>query len=328
MLLVITFRFAILTLITVLSLAIASQLHAGLYRWVDANGKVHYSDSMPPEVALKGTDVLNKQGIRVRTITPPKSKNEVQAIVDDEHARKIEEQRHKRQVAADKSLLAAYRHERDILEARDENIAIVSAAELVINGNIHRTRLHLLHMSSLTDKQVSDLKKLLHRNYASLFRYDNEREGIEEKYNDLLLRYRHIQSFGPGATALMENSLDSDVPFLTCHNVHLKCPDSETCTRWWKHTKQYITENSDMPLLLESETLLSTQMPIQSEDISLSAAFEPRGANGSGEILLDLDCGDINPSGERRQTSYEGECISQRSKGISKQFRPFVTGAY
>lgn len=32
MLLVITFRFAILTLITVLSLAIASQLHAGLYR--------------------------------------------------------------------------------------------------------------------------------------------------------------------------------------------------------------------------------------------------------------------------------------------------------
>ncbi|OOZ43097.1 DUF4124 domain-containing protein [Solemya elarraichensis gill symbiont] len=324
----ITFRFAILTSITVVALAIASQLHAGLYRWVDENGKVHYSDSMPPEVALKGSDVLNKQGIRVMTITPPKSKDEQKAIIDDEHARRIEEQRNKRQIAADKSLISAYRHERDILEARDENIAIVSAAELVINGNIHRARLHLLHMSSLTDKQVSDLKKLLHRNYVSLFRYDHEREGIEEKYNGLLLRYRHIQRHGPGATTPMGDSPDSDVPFLSCHNVHLKCPDAETCGRWWKRTKQYLNENSDMPLLIETDTLLSTQMPIQREDISLSAAFEPKGANGYGEILLDLDCGDISPSGERQQTSHEGECFSQRSKGISKQFRPFVTGAY
>jgi hypothetical protein len=325
---VIVLRHTILTSITVVALTIAAQPHAGLYRWVDDNGKVHYSDSMPPEVVSKGRDVLNKQGVLVQTIVPPKSKDEQQALKDDKHAQAIELQQNKRQIAADRSLIAAYRHEGDILKARDKNIAIVRAAELVINGNIHRTRLHLLHMSSLTDKQVADLKKLLHRNYESLFRYDHEREGIENKYNDLLQRYRHIKKHGPGLGAPMETTLDSDMPFLTCHNVHLKCPDEETCKLWWNRTKQYLSENSDMPILIESETLLSTQMPIKSEEISLSAAFNQNAAGGDGEILLDLDCGDIGSSGDKGQTTFEGECVSQRSKMISKRFRPYVTGSY
>ncbi len=36
-----------------------------LYRWVDKDGVVHYTDAVPPEYAELDRDILNKQGIRV-----------------------------------------------------------------------------------------------------------------------------------------------------------------------------------------------------------------------------------------------------------------------
>ena len=36
-----------------------------LYRWVDKDGVVHYTDSLPPEAAEVDRDILNKQGVKV-----------------------------------------------------------------------------------------------------------------------------------------------------------------------------------------------------------------------------------------------------------------------
>jgi hypothetical protein len=36
---------------------------AEVYRWVDENGEVHYSESLPPDYQDKGFDVLNQEGI-------------------------------------------------------------------------------------------------------------------------------------------------------------------------------------------------------------------------------------------------------------------------
>lgn len=40
-------------LLTVLMLLLATHSYAGLNKWVDENGKVHYSDSAPPDVKVK-----------------------------------------------------------------------------------------------------------------------------------------------------------------------------------------------------------------------------------------------------------------------------------
>lgn len=36
-----------------------------LYRWVDKDGAVHYTDSIPPEYAELDRDILNQQGVKV-----------------------------------------------------------------------------------------------------------------------------------------------------------------------------------------------------------------------------------------------------------------------
>ena len=54
---------------------------AEVYRWVDENGEVHYSETLPPDHVDKGHDVLNERGIVLNedqklTPPPPKEKPE------------------------------------------------------------------------------------------------------------------------------------------------------------------------------------------------------------------------------------------------------------
>ncbi len=47
---------------------------ADVYRWVDENGEVHYSESLPPNFKDQGHDVLNERGIVLdedQSLTPP-----------------------------------------------------------------------------------------------------------------------------------------------------------------------------------------------------------------------------------------------------------------
>ena len=56
---------SLLTTIALTSLlvtAVCAQA-AEVYRWVDENGEVHYSETLPPDFKDKGHDVLNERGI-------------------------------------------------------------------------------------------------------------------------------------------------------------------------------------------------------------------------------------------------------------------------
>jgi len=49
---------------------------AEVFRWVDENGEVHYSESLPPDFQDQGHDVLNERGIVLdedQVLTPPKT---------------------------------------------------------------------------------------------------------------------------------------------------------------------------------------------------------------------------------------------------------------
>lgn len=50
---------------------------AEVYRWVDENGEVHYSETLPPDFEDQGHDVLNRRGVVLgedKKLTPPPPK--------------------------------------------------------------------------------------------------------------------------------------------------------------------------------------------------------------------------------------------------------------
>ena len=89
-------------------------VRAATYKWVDDQGKVHYSDKMPPEAVNKGSIELNKQGVPIK-------KNDPALTPEQRRAREAEEER-TRQAAKirdeiqrkDRALLQTYTTEGEI----------------------------------------------------------------------------------------------------------------------------------------------------------------------------------------------------------------------
>ena len=55
------------------SLAQAAGTGHTQYKWRDASGALHYSDSLPPEAAKSGYEVVNGQGLVIKRVERAKT---------------------------------------------------------------------------------------------------------------------------------------------------------------------------------------------------------------------------------------------------------------
>lgn len=142
-------------LIAIFLIFAASPSLATTYRWVDAEGKVHYGDVMPTKQSGRGHQELDKQGRVVKDtprtlLTPEERRRQAEeTVAREEHSRRVGEQQRR-----DHALLSTYTDENEITLARDralelENLALKglqsrldsSAAKLAFaNGQLARFR--------------------------------------------------------------------------------------------------------------------------------------------------------------------------------------------
>jgi hypothetical protein len=99
---------------------------AGLYKWTDEQGVVHYSDKAPQEASTKGaTTVLDKQGRQVKKIEPPLTPEQLKAKADeDERQRELAKARDD-QARKDKALMQSYTSENEIDLARNRALTTI-----------------------------------------------------------------------------------------------------------------------------------------------------------------------------------------------------------
>ncbi|MBV8467180.1 MAG: DUF4124 domain-containing protein [Burkholderiales bacterium] len=101
---------------------------ADIYKWVDENGKVQYSDKPPQtQQAKKGVTELDKQGMTVKQIegalTPEqRAAKEAEAAKAREAQNKAQDQRRR-----DQALLNSYSNTAEIDEVRDRNVEALQA---------------------------------------------------------------------------------------------------------------------------------------------------------------------------------------------------------
>ena len=97
------------------------------FRWVDAQGVVHYGDRVPAEFARGQTSELNPQGIEVRQSPAQLSPNDAQSAEQREAAAA-------RQRQHDQFLMSTYTSPRDIEQLRDERVGLVEAQIVAARG--------------------------------------------------------------------------------------------------------------------------------------------------------------------------------------------------
>lgn len=179
-----------------------------LYRWVDKDGKVHYSDKVPPSEVDQAREELNSQGRTVdkvdRALTPEEQAAADRAAEEAEIARKAKEA----QDRMDQMLLTSYDEEADLKRAFDERFDLIDqsieSAQIGIRSQEKSLAEILAHAAELErgGKPVGDSVKasidLSRKQVAQQTEYlrkrQDERVALEKEFGETMARYRELKA--------------------------------------------------------------------------------------------------------------------------------------
>ena len=186
-----------------------------LYRWVDAEGQIHYGDSIPAEYAEIEKQVVNEHGITVDVLRGKKSEEEL-----------AEEQRQARlamelelQKRADSALLATYMTIEEILMHRDRRVELFQAQTRV-------TELYLRNLTGRLEKLMTDAsafqpysedpdapmidreltreiattKETIARHEGNLQRFKSDESQIIDRFEVDILRFKRLKGIDQQAS--------------------------------------------------------------------------------------------------------------------------------
>lgn len=142
-----------------------------VYRWIDAEGVVHFDDSIPPEFAEYPKDVLNERGVTVGNLAGKKTEEQLVAERIAEEQRVVLEKRQRE----DQALVATYLNVEEILLHRDRRVELFQAQARV-------TELYLRNLKTRLDDLRTDASNF--RPYSE----DADAPLIPESLNKDLLR--------------------------------------------------------------------------------------------------------------------------------------------
>jgi len=188
----------------------ASIAHAGgLYKWVDENGEVRYTDRVPQSAATKKRQTLNDQGVVISTKEAAKTADELAAIKKIESERKERLDREKKQKEAqrkrDQALLLTFSSERELGIAKEERMEVVDSVIRLIYKSMAGTNKKLAQLEALADENYNskglpipgglaqNIEVLSRKNFIREKQLRNrlsEKNKIEAQYEIDLARFR------------------------------------------------------------------------------------------------------------------------------------------
>ena len=181
-----------------------------VYRWVDENGDVHYTESLPPDYQGETHDELSHDGIvRDEAVSrkppPPKAQPADEAAIktgpSPEDIAKAQKQEQ-----IDRLLLLRYQTEEELLEARDVEVnqlkydeQLLSATRESLSSSLkssivtagHRQRAGM-EIPPETLKQIASIRARLEENERSLRGLQIREENVRNGFDERLARYREL----------------------------------------------------------------------------------------------------------------------------------------
>lgn len=98
---------------------------AKLYKWVDEDGNVTYSDRVPPDQAKQAREELNQEGITVKQVDRAKTPEELAAQYKVEEEARLAKLSAEEQRRRDKALLDSYASESDLTRAYNQRVDLL-----------------------------------------------------------------------------------------------------------------------------------------------------------------------------------------------------------
>lgn len=202
-------QLAILLLATLLCSLTVPASAAKLYKWVDENGEVRYSDRPPVKQTSDGHQQLNSQGVVLNTTEAAKSAEEL--ATEAEEAAKLQEEARIQEIQnkQDRVLTMTFASAEEIEMARDNRIEVIDSVIRLIESSLETTQKKLDDINksaelSYTSKgkdipggvaqKIEFFEHKVESRNAQLQAKVNEKEKIREKYQLDLERFLVLTS--------------------------------------------------------------------------------------------------------------------------------------
>lgn len=207
-------------IVGVVLFAIATVAQAGLYKWTDDKGVVHYSDRLPPDAVNGASAELNRDGVTIRRTA--------KAVPPAQHATSEAERGHERDLARehmaserrDRALLDSYSNVGEIDLARERALStidaqITSATSYI--GDIMKRRDALLAKKDAygthpvpdgITREIASANAELARQQAFVAERKSEAATITARYDADRLRYEELTHAGPRSASSLPSGIE------------------------------------------------------------------------------------------------------------------------
>lgn len=180
-------------------LALTSIVNAGLYRWIDETGKVHYSDKMPIAASKKTHTQLAGNGLVRKTIDPEATIKLAVKTRQEKDLRKQERLQEKRKALLkeietaknnkrDKFLLSTYENEGEIVDFFEKKIKLLEGSNSSFTARslflqLKVRKLETQRLTAGSEAILESLNKNIIRMRKKLKRYN---QALDENSRELM----------------------------------------------------------------------------------------------------------------------------------------------
>jgi hypothetical protein len=182
--------------------------HAGMYRWVDEYGDVHYGDKVPAKYLKKEHEELNEQGTLIKKHDRTMSAEEKAEKKRLEAERERLENEKRAQALRDRVLTDTYTTERDLIAARDARLEAIDSQLRLSKDIIESSKVKVEKTKQLIENLKSANRVVPEATYAKLEReklqlatqqgvqkgHQIKREEVIEQFDGYIERFRELMA--------------------------------------------------------------------------------------------------------------------------------------
>lgn len=291
-------RLAILTLLPVLGVVSWSAVAQQLYRWVDEQGEVHYTDQVPPSQADKARTRLSEHGIAVETQPAVPTGEALEHARELERQRAEDERRRAERQAEDTQLLQRYRTVEELELARDGRLAAVEASIQAKRDEVRNESRNLIElykeMRALQDAgktvpidlmgRIESSTTRIRDDYTEIVDNESRKEVVADEFAQIIARFRQLKRLEP-----LDESTDAPKSPLDGPPL-LSCQESAQCHAYWERAVGYVRAHADPEGEILEPGLLMAFQHDEREHRTLTLAWTQKAADQPVRIYLDIQC--------------------------------------
>ncbi len=297
-----------------------------MYRWVDEEGNVRFSDKVPPEEVKHRRETLNKNARTVGVVEKEKTKAQRELDKRLSVLRKQQQDIIDKQRMHDKVLLSTFRNVDDMKMALKGQMLAMDGKRKIVHNNLQRLQKQLREQQrkaaqferdgkrvpSDLSKSIRTSKQQIKQAYVDISAQFQNKKKIRQEFEEDIERFIFLTKSSEESQdlsrELAETRAASELGLFICENM-------DQCKQAWKVAKQFVYLNSTVSLDIETDKLIMGKTPSRNTDLSLSVSKITE-SGYKEQLFLDIRC--------RNSSLGQELCSSSKVKKIRNSFSDFI----